>query len=934
MTDRQPGPADLPRAGQAPPGGTAPSEPTAAEAASAPFRTGPPTGPIRTGAPPAAASDRIQALLNRAVEDQLAEQRSMQGALGELHASLQRLQADVAQLVADDRVERVSGDISGLSANMRAVTGNLAARLDEVGRVVDGMPQALTDRLAVAVRQGLTDQLGSVGSALDELREQGAGSVQALVGTVTERLTALSEQTTELQKEVGQSRGAAAELDERLTDRLDRLLAAELAELRGDLADLTAATQVYQEAQEARQVRLEGAQLGREEEARRRDGAAPGPDAVAEQLRAGVREDMTALAQTVAGLPAAVTSLRERVDGVSERVQGLAGLPAALTQLDGRLGPVEERLAALESLPRLLADLADRMEQLGPALATSLGRVVADQVGDRVEELEDGIDARLGRLELVLAPVAGLAGLETRVATLSGRVEPAAALVPELSRRVEELLSRPEPEPGVLAAQERLANRVLTLESQLTAVGERLEAQVARQLGRGLDERLEGRLAGLHESVEALAEVPMLVAAVPALGEALLTVGERLDRLDRLAEVPGRLEDLAGVGSDVARVREDVRQALARAAAEAAERARDQSVALSAQSERDREEAAARQAEAARAAEQQRSGLLEVVQTELASVHGEIDGVRADLRLVAEQQPALVTGAVDAALAGPVAARLAAATTDSEQRLVAHVDEAVLALAEALLRRRVVRRPYPGLGTPGGGAPPPATSVLAADGEVSPAETEAEAETGLADVGPEASDLAQVGPELADVEPETEPEPEAEPEDLVDESEDGVDEKVAAPTGTAPESPDEAASDASLDGHDAAPGASRLQGAEAVSDDDIDADPAAAEVPASGGDGAGGDGAGGGGDVDPSQGTEAEPGAQTSGPFGHVLGEDEKGWPRPLHPEQAADAAGADRPATPAGRGEERGFPAPPRSAPAPVAGQEPRRRFRFRRDR
>lgn len=95
--------------------------------------------------------------------------------------------------------------------------------------------------------------------------------------------------------------------------------------------------------------------------------------------------------------------------------------------------------------------------------------------------------------------------------------------------------------------------------------------------------------------------------------------------------------------------------------------------------------------------------------------------------VLARVAPALVeqiTAATSTAVLAGVADLVHACTADSERRVLAHVDEAVLALAEALLRGRRSARADTGLpaGVPSPAQPAPATSVAAAEAGVGPAQ--------------------------------------------------------------------------------------------------------------------------------------------------------------------------------------------------------------------
>ena len=120
---------------------------------------------------PGAVSDRLRALLSRAAEEQLHEQRQVSAVLGELRALLQDVDGRAA---TGEQVERVAAGVRELSARVEV-------RLDGA--------QARADELAQEVRQATA----AVGQLVQDVHELLEGSERRLAAHVDDAVLALAE---------------------------------------------------------------------------------------------------------------------------------------------------------------------------------------------------------------------------------------------------------------------------------------------------------------------------------------------------------------------------------------------------------------------------------------------------------------------------------------------------------------------------------------------------------------------------------------------------------------------------------------------------------------------------------------------------------------------------------------------------------------------
>ena len=132
-----------------------------------------------------AVSDRMRALLARAAEEQLLEQRQVSAVLGELRTLVEDVDE---RLATGEQVERVAAEVRALSARVEARldaaearSAELADRISEATALVGRAAQDLLDAVATGVAQHVQAQL-------DELSARTAATVADAVGSSERRL--------------------------------------------------------------------------------------------------------------------------------------------------------------------------------------------------------------------------------------------------------------------------------------------------------------------------------------------------------------------------------------------------------------------------------------------------------------------------------------------------------------------------------------------------------------------------------------------------------------------------------------------------------------------------------------------------------------------------------------------------------------------------
>src|SRR3954454_24990844 len=103
-------------------------------------------------------SERMQALLSRAVEDQISEQRQVAGAMNEVRSHLAHLSAELQQLrataggAADEEIQR---QVAGVAADVREAIRVLGDLLDGVAGLVQQRGNDLAE-----IRNVIDSELG------------------------------------------------------------------------------------------------------------------------------------------------------------------------------------------------------------------------------------------------------------------------------------------------------------------------------------------------------------------------------------------------------------------------------------------------------------------------------------------------------------------------------------------------------------------------------------------------------------------------------------------------------------------------------------------------------------------------------------------------------------------------------------------------------
>ena len=290
--------------------------------------------PAGSGAP---MSERMQSLLSRAAEDQLAEQRQLAGVLTDLRAQLQSIAADVASLRGQpgEGAGSVEGALASVAAEVREAVRLLGERLDGLSRLVAQRGtdlaelNAASSALQSAVR-GHGEALAGLGNGLAALPSFGEriGGLQNNVGALHERLAGLDELTgsvVALQQRVEGVDHGLRELRSAFA-----AIGARMAELPGR-GDLDAAADRSTAALAGLDERLAGLdqRLGRLEEALRAV-----PEAVAEVLRRDAPDPSLAL-----------RPLHDRLDGIAAaHAETAAATGDRLAALEGRTAEVLEAL--------------------------------------------------------------------------------------------------------------------------------------------------------------------------------------------------------------------------------------------------------------------------------------------------------------------------------------------------------------------------------------------------------------------------------------------------------------------------------------------------------------------------------------------------------------------------------------------------------------
>ena len=451
-----------------------------------------PAGPPGTTPPGGQVSDRMQALLSRAVEEQVSEQRAVSTLLAELRAQVGSL-SDLVRLAASDAsVERLGGVVSTVVADLRTATSLLGQRIDAVAKRVEAVAAdavAPTEQAAVRLA-ALSGDISTQGDAVDRM--------QAAVAQMAGFPAALAA----LQKDVAG-----------MHDRLQPLV-----EIQAEIGDLGARTSgglaAIRPALDALSTKVDALA----------DGVAPDRvrDGIVDALSGRLDKLEEAAARPVVGpdaLRGSLGDLRASID--SAMGHRFEELTAALGAVENRLGQIGERLA----------DVGDAAGGV-PALATDVSRL-----SSRVEDLH----ALSGTLGKVADGVQRLQG-DTSATTLALGLTALHDELEALGERLNEAAPPPVDEIAALVSQ-RVADRLVeTLAPRIAdVVLTRVSAALVTQLGEAISPRITGDTETLVRAATADSERRILAH----VDEAILSLAEALLRRRRGGRTSGAAVSLA-----------------------------------------------------------------------------------------------------------------------------------------------------------------------------------------------------------------------------------------------------------------------------------------------------------------------------------------------------------------------------------------------------
>lgn len=367
---------------------------------------------------------------------------------------------------------------------------------------------------------------------------------------------------------------------------------------------------------------------------------------------------------------------------------------------------MSERMQSL--LSRAVEDQLSEQRQLAGALTEV--RAQLSHLGSQLEGMQGG--AAGPQVEQAMAGVT--AEVREAVRLLAERLDGVAQLVQQRGHDLAEQRAAIEEVKGAVAEHSRALGGITGGLSALPAFGDRIDT-------------LQGGLGGLTDRLRGLEE---LGAAVTALQQRAESVDNGLRELrqaftgvaSRAAQLPGR-EDLdaaagrvtdavEGLSSRLGRIESSLPSLLERLDALAAAQA-EHADALAALHDRFDDVAAANIASGPLAGDDAAAESVLAIEASLRSVREKVDELHRDqptgdeLGELRERLDALHEGVLgeggltervqqlavpgQGVAAEEVRALVADAVAETEQRLSDHIDEAVLALAEALLRRRPAR---------------------------------------------------------------------------------------------------------------------------------------------------------------------------------------------------------------------------------------------------
>ena len=356
-------------------------------------------------------SERMQALLSRAAEEQLSEQRQVSAVLTDLRALVHGLGEQLRETASSARLQGLAGDLASLSTELRLATAALGNRLDELGRRVDEQAVSTSEVLrasgagsdAVAVR--IASLAGDVAAQADAVERVG-GALRALSG-LPDAVAALRDEVSGLQDRLD----PLAEVRTQVTELA--VASGRVDALRDELGSVAARVGALPTAADVRRVQESfGAAVG--ERLATVDARLAEVAERTAQLGA-VRDDLDALRAEVGrlhedvALPqvmVALGGLREDVEDLAAHLAGVevptADAVAAATttrMTDHLVGELAPRVADLV-LARVAATL---VEQVSGSVSASVQNGLTERVRAANADTERRLSAHVDEADLALA---------------------------------------------------------------------------------------------------------------------------------------------------------------------------------------------------------------------------------------------------------------------------------------------------------------------------------------------------------------------------------------------------------------------------------------------------------------------------------------------------------------------------------------------------
>src|SRR5690349_2626405 len=149
----------------------------------------------------------MQALLSRAVEDQLSEQRSVANALAEVRGQVAAVGEGLRGAASGVAVERLRAELSAVATELRMSTTGLGERFDILARRLDEQAAAIA-----GADDGSSEISGRLEALTRDIAAQGA-AITRLTAAVSS-LSAFPQVLTSLQRDVADLQDGLAPLTE------------------------------------------------------------------------------------------------------------------------------------------------------------------------------------------------------------------------------------------------------------------------------------------------------------------------------------------------------------------------------------------------------------------------------------------------------------------------------------------------------------------------------------------------------------------------------------------------------------------------------------------------------------------------------------------------------------------------------------------------